>query len=59
MHKMVRNARKARAWAKVNRAKWAWYRFHQVASWDGMDADAVSWYIQRVWQARWAARAAR
>lgn len=59
MHNQKRNARIARAWAKVNRAKWAWNRFHQVASWDGMDAEAVQWHVQKVWEARWAARAAR
>jgi len=59
MHKMVRNARIARAWSKVHRAVWAKRRAEAVASWDGNDSAWVAFLVEDVWQARWAARAAR
>ena len=59
MHKVVRSVRQARAWAKVRQAVWARNRFQAVAAWDGSDSEWLASLVWDVWQARWAARAAR
>ena len=59
MHNNVRNARIARSWSKVRRAVWARNRVQAVAAWDGSDFDWVASFVEAVWVARRAARAAR
>lgn len=53
------NSRKARAFAKVHKAVWAWRRAQAVAAWDGSDFEWVSSHVEAVFAARRAAKAVR